>query len=521
MLAVRSAPHSPRTLVASAIAVVLLSVSCGAGPIPSSIGPFESDATQAAVRVSEHPDRRHARALNGATLRGEVYIFFDNEADPSQVAFAMPSVDPPVQTTERSAPFDLMGGADDAANAFDTRLLRDGTHELVVEVLTASGGTVRYVATFETRNGSGDVLPGDIFVSPNGSDSGDGSPGRPLRSIQAAIDRSGPGDTIYLREGVHLPLSTIEIGHSGTERRPIRLLAYPGETPIVDGSEFTEEKPILRMRASYWVVKGLEVRNGPDFGIFLEYARNNHFEDLVAHHNGHSGFHLEHHASWNTFVRVDAFANYDPESGGQHADGFAVKRQTATGNVFLEARAWNNSDDGFDLLESSPQRIDRSAAFRNGYQLDGDPYPNGNGNGFKLGIGRGRWEPGGGHVITRSVAWQNETWGFNSNNGTIPITVANNTAWGNGFANYQFNKAEHVLINNLSFDGNVYLDDESDATRNSWQLGIDDPSFVSLDPSEPGFLRLSAGSAAVDEGVDIGLEFAGSSPDLGAFERFD
>src|SRR5690606_33352767 len=136
------------------------------------------------------------------------------------------------------------------------------------------------------------------------------------------------------------------------------------------------------LRASYWVLKDLEVRNGPWFGIFLEDATHNHFEGLVTHHHGHSGVHLEERASYNTFVRIDSYLNYDPGSGGQNADGFAIKRRSAEGNVLLWCRAWNNSDDGFDLLESAPQRIDRSEAFRNGFQEDGRPYPNGNGNGF-------------------------------------------------------------------------------------------------------------------------------------------
>ena len=74
----------------------------------------------------------------------------------------------------------------------------------------------------------------------------------------------------------------------------------------------------------------------------------------------------------------------------------------------------------------------------------------------------------------------------------------------------------------------------TDITNNSWQNGIvitaDD--FVSLDMdllssarntdgSLPNidFMNLVLGSDLIDSGIDVGLQFNGGAPDLGAFEK--
>lgn len=502
------------------VLVGLIAVGCTGAAAGPTAAPFESDAVGTHLLLSTSADRSFPRAFNGATVSGTVYVTFEPDEPIERVVFRIDATDvsDPIESVERLAPYDLGGGGETAADGFDTRALPDGTHRLDVTAIARSGQERAFVAWFEVRNGAATVVPGDLYVAPDGSDTDPGTIHRPLRTVQAAVDRARPGTVIYLRGGTYVPSDSIAITRPGAKSEPIRLLAYPGEHVTIDGSALANEDPVLRIRASYWVVKGIELKHGPWFGIFLQDAEYNHFEDVSTHHHGHSGVHLQERASFNTFVHVDAYANFDPASGGQNADGFAIKRRSARGNVLLLCRAWNNSDDGFDLLESAPQRIDRSVAFRNGYREDGTPYPNGNGNGFKLGIGDGQWEAGGGHTITRSVAWGNETWGFNSNNGTIPIHAYNNTAWDNGVRNFLFNKAAHVLINNVSYGARVAVAPEVIQKRNTWQLGIDDPEFASLDPGSPEFLRLAASSPAVSAGLDVGLEYAGDAPDLGAFE---
>jgi hypothetical protein len=69
--------------------------------------------------------------------------------------------------------------------------------------------------------------------------------------------------------------------------------------------------------------------------------------------------------------------------------------------------------------------------------------------------------------------------------------------------------------------------------NNSWQLPVtvtaaDFISMSETDAAEPrqadgslpdnGFARLAAGSDLIDKGVDVGLPYCGSLPDLGAYD---
>ena len=75
----------------------------------------------------------------------------------------------------------------------------------------------------------------DVFVSPGGNDQAPGTIDRPFRTIQRAVDGMAPGDTCWLREGVYR--ETVTLKQSGTKERPIHIRAYPGELPILDGTE--------------------------------------------------------------------------------------------------------------------------------------------------------------------------------------------------------------------------------------------------------------------------------------------
>jgi len=92
-----------------------------------------------------------------------------------------------------------------------------------------------------------------------------------------------------------------------------------------------------------------------------------------------------------------------------------------------------------------------------------------------------------------------------------------------------------VLRNCLSFSGSVRIKSDVDDQYNSWNksLGVEitKEDFLSLDdsaikgPRNPDgslpasdFLKLAAGSDAIDAGTNIGLPFKADAPDLGAFE---
>ncbi len=134
------------------------------------------------------------------------------------------------------------------------------------------------------------VFAADIFVSTSGSSGGSGSISSPLRSVQAAIDRSQAGDSIFMRGGTYFEYFTFR--KSGAAGRPITLKNYQNEKVIIDiqGSHSTPGRQVLlqaqegHMFPIGWInIEGLEIARGY-VGIKMYNAhdviiRNNHIHD--------------------------------------------------------------------------------------------------------------------------------------------------------------------------------------------------------------------------------------------------
>jgi hypothetical protein len=81
-----------------------------------------------------------------------------------------------------------------------------------------------------------------IFVDPaRGKDDGDGSEKSPWRTVNHALRRLSPGDTLYLRGGVYH--ENVYCAAAGRKDAPITLRSYPGERAVLDGGlpEFRDD----------------------------------------------------------------------------------------------------------------------------------------------------------------------------------------------------------------------------------------------------------------------------------------
>ncbi len=378
------------------------------------------------------------------------------------------------------------------------------------------------------------------YVDPNGSPLGSGTESSPLNTIAAAVQRAAAGDTIWVHGGTYAS-STLRISKSGADGAYLHIWAVPGETPVLD---FTGANKGIHITASYLHLKGLTAQNAGDNGIYLTgaAASYNIVEQMATRYNGDSGFQMDHGAAHNLILNVDSYENYDASNHGENADGFAVKFGVGAGNVLRGCRAWGNSDDGYDFWsDDDPDQqgvlIEGNWAFHNGFNIWGDTSYQGDSNGFKLGHGPGA------HTLIRNLAWDHRTHGFDVNGNESGVTLYHNTAYLNRGVNYNFdddpNETElgpYVLRNNVSLGASVRMDDSvTEEEANSWNSSVDRASnadFVSRDdtgadgPRQPdgslpdlnGFLHLKAGSDLIDTGVDVGLAYSGSAPDLGAYE---
>jgi parallel beta-helix repeat protein len=203
-----------------------------------------------------------------------------------------------------------------------------------------------------------------------------------------------------------------------------------------------------------------------------------------------------------------------PGAGG-NSDGISMGG--GAGNIsIVGCVAERNADDGIDLWgsdASNPAEVIECIAGRNGYGPDRGVV--GDGNGYKLGGASGS----GNAYVERCVSYDNASRGF-SDNTVGGHTLYNCTSYANAGPGYRMAAGGIEVRNSIAHANGDGAGDFSgaDDQYNTWNLGISDPQFRSIDPSDPDFLRLSSDSPAVDAGVDVGLSFSGDSPDLGVYE---
>lgn len=95
---------------------------------------------------------------------------------------------------------------------------------------------LRLVALALLLSGAVPARAAEIYVSPTGDDAHSGAtPAQAFRTLARAAEALRPGDTCWLRGGVYR--EAVRLAVSGTLGHPITFAAYPGEHPILDGSD--------------------------------------------------------------------------------------------------------------------------------------------------------------------------------------------------------------------------------------------------------------------------------------------
>ncbi|MBQ4633654.1 MAG: right-handed parallel beta-helix repeat-containing protein [Prevotella sp.] len=374
-----------------------------------------------------------------------------------------------------------------------------------------------------------------IHVAPTGNDNNNGTLSSPWLTIQYAVNMAMPGDTIIIHEGRYLISKTIRIPEKQTSDTQRCYLWSDGDA-VIDGSaisygnegEFKNSRCIyLDYRANYWHIKGLTMCNAPDNGMKIE-GSYNIVEQCVFRDNNDTGLQIGmgmvmdesqlpsgfpvgeplanpdyRYSRGNKVINCDSYNNADlrkygglSDNGGD-ADGFACKLFPGPGNEFHGCRAWNNSDDNWDLyMVYHPVVIDSCWSYKAGYTSDGRPI--GNGNGFKLGGGGSSGGAAfprstGTHIVSNCVAFDNLAWGFDQNGAAEGMTLINNIAWGNA-CNYMFNAP--LLKGSIRLQGCIgfnsikqnykfhpaNISDSPDANGNSWDEKQAE-RFIGLSPS--------------------------------------
>jgi hypothetical protein len=384
----------------------------------------------------------------------------------------------------------------------------------------------------------------------SGSDTYTGAIDQPFKTLAKGVSTLGSNiGTIYLRAGTFATASKISLSKSGQVGNYIKIWAYSNEKVIIDFTGISTNTDGFSISGNYYHLKGLDIRFATHNGIKIT-GSNNFIENCITRNSGDTGLNIAGSnvttapasmPSYNLILNCDSFYNFDPPIGG-NADGFSAKWWVGPGNIFKGCRSWNNSDDGWDLwMCRSSILIERCYSFRNGVDIWHLPPPNnvfdGNGNGIKLG-GNYVATP---HIVRNCLAFDNAGnggKGFDENHNTAGQTLFNCTSFRNKSLNFALNEntlvsGTHTVKNCISYlPGSA--DNVINATQeaNSWQgFTVSAGDFESIDTTGfaaprdvngwipvSNFLQLKSGSTLIDAGVDVGIAFLGTAPDLGAFE---
>jgi hypothetical protein len=310
----------------------------------------------------------------------------------------------------------------------------------------------------------------EVWVDPNGSDTNPGTMDLPMKTVCDTSTKTGAcyklckgsytcpatGGTIWMKGGTYAITKKIDLGATrpGVAGGIMKLFAVAGSKPVIDASgldtaEVTKTGIGIHLKASYWHIRGIEVKNAPHNCIKIEGGYNT-IEGVVVHNCGNTGITIGQYSgtdmsagpgSNNTVLNCDSYANVGIDGRGEDADGFGAKEQGGKNNVFKGCRSWNNADDGYDFYGwADPISVQDCWSFENATMKA----PGGDGNGFKLGNGAG------GHTVTNAISAYNIKTAYTSNGASKLSTCTNCKACSNGSVTGSGDHGISGTVSNLS-----------------------------------------------------------------------
>ena len=423
------------------------------------------------------------------------------------------------------------------------------------------------------------------YVATNGDNGAAGTIGAPWATFHYATTQVYAGDTVFFRGGTYYHTTAVSIYRGGSEGNPISFINYPGEIPIIDGSNYPQGSAqqqlfgIYSISNDHLVFKGLTVRrirnihldNGRAHAFYAQSSNDIVYEQCVADSIAGRGFQV-HNCTNVRYYNCDAIWCADPQLAdpGNGGTGFIATRSGTplTGDmsdsiVYRGCRGWFNSDQAFASSDYYTV-YDSCWAFLNGLSHLG--YTSGAQNGFKPGYSF--YDIDSIQVLMKnSLSIFNRSYGLNENTdgsttSKINYRVYNNIIAKNGNAGIistrQWLNLDNInrYVNNISYDNaswDFMIQTAAEHYYNSWDApyyetaatqyfnspaSVSDSDFKDIpadsaecyalmtaarqaDGSLPDLgdnFKLRSTSDLIDQGLDVGLPYNGSAPDIGAFE---
>ena len=401
------------------------------------------------------------------------------------------------------------------------------------------------------------------YLSPNGNDSNSGTINSPFFNLSKVWTLISAGDTVYMRGGTYSYTSQqVMTGKNGTSGNMIKVWAFPGETPVIKkGSPYSYNDSYgygCYFSGNYVYFKGLDIsffsqETEHVWHGLRAYGNNNIFEFLNIHHNG-AGMLLGEGSTGNLIRNCDFHHNNDPISPIPYNNGSGLSTSrnsnTSANNIVRGCRAWWNTDTGFDAYYNEGfVEWDSCWSFWNGFLPDtftptrpDEPFE---GCGWKFGETQYEYSTTYKRLIKRCIAAQNKSIGYTVNGGVFITKVYNCVSYDNGWIGFELNNnCANTLRNNIAFSDVSY----SCSLGNNPGRVVDHNTFIAIEVENPDYsvtnadfvslvgsqlddarqsngnlpvitlLTLAAGSDLIDTGIDVGLPYYSTFPDLGCAE---
>ncbi len=297
-----------------------------------------------------------------------------------------------------------------------------------------------------------------IYVTPDGDITSDGLSQKNPTDFVGAVSNAEPGDLILLKGGTYSYNQRIQITNDGFPNQYITVEPLSEKDRVVfDFSEmfFNGSNRGIQLYGDYWNFNRIEITGAGDNGMYIS-GSYNIIENCLFYNNRDTGLQIgrgyAHEStidlwpSYNLIKNCTSFANYDAETYGENADGFAAKLTVGYGNVFDGCIAFRNSDDGWDLFAKEDSGnigtviLYNCLSFENGFlpypikreAPDGSLYDSyntrdGDGIGFKLGGSTMEGDV----ILHNCLAFNNKLHGFGDNSNPGVINISNSSAINN------------------------------------------------------------------------------------------
>jgi hypothetical protein len=398
------------------------------------------------------------------------------------------------------------GGSQIATGVQPSHTFTLGTHTVILEVTDDQGATDTDDVIIAVTSPPPPPLPDAYYVAANGNDSNPGTPAQPLRTVQAAANLVGPGDTVIINAGTYTINSTrndtptLRITTSGTATDRITFKSAGNGPVILDRQGIGRQ--CVEVMANYITLDGLEIVGGNRRGVLVaenpDNIRNGNIlgfigRNLFLHDNatGGGGEFPALHVVASTDAVIEycvsmrngtgfglgldpgsqapptgpddrsaasmygqpinpimrycyAYQNAMPGDEGD-SDGFVLRAQ---GMHVSHCVAEFNSDDGFDIEDAvnSTTRssvVEHCVSFQNGYTAG---TATGNGQGFKNRFGNGFTFHHNLACFNKSIGFAED--GFNFLKGNRHY---NNVAYKNGNIGFYFSSKQATAKNNVAY----------------------------------------------------------------------